>query len=108
MNFSNPFFPRHAFLFKGGGSAPAVVAPPEPVAPPPPATATPAAPIFAPTAPAASQSAPEVTQARIDARKQAAKRKGLNSTILAGADAVAGSSTTGGSGGNKNTLLGGG
>jgi hypothetical protein len=111
MNLTDLTFPPNDRRFKGGGgSAPAPVAPPEPVAAP--AATTPQAPLFAPAAPAASTSAPEATQARVDARKQAAKRKGINSTILAGADAAgplggaAAGSPIGGSG--KSTLLGGG
>ena len=76
----NPFWPRHAFLFKGGGGTPATPAPP--AAPP-------------------SSTSVEVTQAKRDARKQQQQRAGISSTVLAG--------ETGGLAGTeqKKTLLGG-
>jgi hypothetical protein len=90
MNSLNPFFPRHAFVFKGGGGgAPAMPAPPAP-----PATAT----------------STEVVQAKIDAKRNAKSKTGIDSTIL-------GSASGGGSGpmapaaganGGKSALLGGG
>lgn len=96
MNFNRPFWPRHAFVFKGGAAAPS------------------AANIPAPPAPSASTSAPEVVQQQQDARKNAARKQGINSTILAGG--LASNPFTGdkssagltGSGGGKTTLLGGG
>lgn len=116
MNNLTAFFPRHAFAFKGGGGAPTVIAPP--VATPPPAvatvdttTATPTTPptIMAAAAPAASITSPTVTQAQIDARRAAGKRKGLGSTILSGVPAPANDGgTLGGGSSGKNTLLGGG
>lgn len=59
----NPFWPKHAFKFKGSPtpSAPDAVAPPPA---PPIATAT------------------EVMQAKLDARRNAQRKQGINSTIL--------------------------
>jgi hypothetical protein len=90
MNFSNPHFPRHAFVFKGGLGAAANT------------------PIAAPPAPPASESSLEVTQAKMDARKQAKNRQGIASTILAGG--LSGNSNTSApaAAGGKTTLLGGG
>lgn len=95
-------FPPHAFLFKGGGGGSST---PQQVPPPPaPTLAMPA-----PAAPPVTSSAIEVTQARLDAKKQAKARKGLNSTILAGAGGESEGSTGGLLGGaGKGTLLGGG
>lgn len=50
-------------------------------------SSTPAGPIAAPAAPA-STSALEVTQAKIDAARQAKNKKGINSTILQGQQAL--------------------
>lgn len=84
MNHTNPFFPRSTCLFKGGASG------------------TPAMP--APPAPPATSTSVEVTQAKIDAKRQAKAKQGVNSTILGGASADAMAPAAGG----KNTLLGGG
>jgi hypothetical protein len=105
-------FPPHAFAYKGGGSsapAPVVQAPP----PPPPPAPTPAPPpvVVQSTvaAPPVTQSAIEVTQSRIDARRQAKGRKGLKDTILAGAMASRETQNAlGGTPAGKSTLLGGG
>lgn len=86
MNFHNPFFPRHAFLFKGGASIPA-------------------GPVQAPPAPPAAETSTAVTEAKLDAKRQAKARHGLNSTILAGD--TAGQLDAANPGG-KSTVLGGG
>lgn len=100
MNLYDLFYPRHSVRFKGGNGAPAAPLPPTPTAPPP---------IQAPAAPPATTNAIEVTQARADAKRQAAGRKGINSTILGGADQNNNQTQAlGGSGNGKNTLLGGG
>ena len=66
---SNPFWPRHSFVFfKSGGGGGGQAAAPVIQSTPPPPTAT----------------AVEVQQATRDARKQAGKRKGQQATILAG------------------------
>lgn len=112
MNFTHPHFPRSTQLFKGGGStaAPTVLAPP-PAVTPPPAVITPAAPATPPIAaaagPAATLASPSVTQIQTDARRAAAKKRGLNSTILTGAGPQPDNSTLGG-GRAGGTLLGGG
>jgi hypothetical protein len=111
MRIRLSLFPPHAFAFKSGGggggsSAPAVQAPPAPPAAPIPAPA----PVVVPTtvaAPPVTSSSIEVTQSRIDARRQAKGRKGLNSTIRAGAMASKEDGLGGGAAG-KNSLLGGG
>lgn len=81
----NPFWPKHSMLFKGGSSGATTVAPAvsAPAATPPTATTV------------------EVQQAARDARKQASRRRGLQSTVLAG--------ETGGYGAEngKTTVLGG-
>jgi hypothetical protein len=103
MNFARSFFPPHAFRFKGGasaGSQPYAAYTPPPTAP---VIQTPA-----PPAPPATNSAIEVTQARIDAKRTASKKKGLASTILAGAGGSAASEGSLSSPTGKNTLLGGG
>lgn len=75
MNIAiNPFWPKHAFKFKGGGSKPVV---PKAI---PPVTTT----------------ATEVNDAERQARLAAAKRKGMQSTLLAGGDAGAGMDQGGG------------
>lgn len=112
MNFTHPFHPRSTQLFKGGGStaAPTVLAPPPAVTPPPAIVnppVTPAPQLVAPAAPAASLASPSVTQVQTDARRAAAKKRGLNSTILTGAGAQQDNSSLGGAGG-RGTLLGGG
>jgi hypothetical protein len=66
---SNPFWPRHSFVFfksGGGGQQPA------------PQT------IVSSTPPPPTSTNVEVQQAQRDQRKQAAKRKGVQATILAG------------------------
>lgn len=107
-------FPPHAFRHKGGGGGGSSAAPPvqpAPVIAPVPVAATPA-PLYAPPGPAASSSGPETEQARLEAKRLLRARKGIGSTILAGADltgANAGQSALGGGGAaGKNTLLGGG
>ncbi len=62
MTSTNPFFPRHNHVFKGGGT------PSAPPAPVPPVT----------------QASAEVAQASLQAKRDAAKRKGYSSTLLAG------------------------
>jgi hypothetical protein len=77
---------KHTFRFKmggGGGGAPTVTS-----TPPPP-----------------TQQSVEIQDAQRDARKQAAKRKGLNQTILAGE--TGGYQPTMGNTGSKPTVLGG-
>ena len=108
MNSRQHLFPPFAFQYKGGGGAPAQVAPPALLdAPAPVAAPVTAAPIIqAPPAPAASFNSPETIQARVDAQRASARRRGLNSTILAGAPGETG--TLGGGGSGKNVLLGGG
>jgi hypothetical protein len=53
-------------------------------------------------------SATELTQARVDARRQAKARKGIGSTILAGAGQRGGTDRGQTLAGGANTLLGGG
>lgn len=78
---------KHSFAFMGGGGAPRQA----PIAPPiPPVTSTNA----------------DVQQAATDTRIQAAKRKGLNSTILAG-ETGGTTGTSGFPGIQTKTLLGG-
>lgn len=114
MNFTHPFHPRSTQLFKGGGSsaAPTVIAPPPAVTPPPAVVSPPtvAAPqLAAPAAPVASLASPSVTAVQTDARRAAAKKRGLNSTILSGVGgANADKSNSLSVGGGGNTLLGGG
>lgn len=88
MNTCHPYFPRSTSLFKGSNP--------------------PAGPIQAPPAPPPSESSIEVTQAKIDAKKQAKARGGYQSTVLAGntTPAAAGQDQT--NPGGKNTVLGGG
>jgi hypothetical protein len=78
MNFANPFFPRHAFVFKGGGgggaATPAYQAPAAT-----PATAKPPAAI-----PPVTERTIEVETASRQSKVDAKKRKGLRSTLLAG------------------------
>ncbi len=65
----------------------------------------PATPVIpAPPPPAATQTSVEVTQAKLDAKRQAKAKTGINSTILAGSDSLGGAMP----GAGKNTLLGGG
>lgn len=93
MPHINPFWPKHSFKFKGAKPTTAAQEQSSIIAPPPaPPVAT----------------AGEVLQAKTDARRQASKKQGINSTIL-------GRGYLGGSeGGNamapspKSTLLGGG
>ncbi len=61
-----PFWPKHSMVFKGGGGGGS--APPVAAGTPPPATTTTA----------------EVVQAKRDSRRQGMKKKGIQSTILAG------------------------
>jgi hypothetical protein len=91
MNINKPLFPSHAFVFKGGGGG-----------------GTPA--IGAPPAPAASATSVEVTQAKIDAKRQAKARSGYNSTVLGSADegSAKGSLAPAAGGNGKTALLGGG
>lgn len=109
MTYRNFLFPPNAQRFKGGGggTAPAMIAPPVAAPPPTPVTApaTPAPTIQAPPAPTATQDGPNVVQARIDARRAQAKKRGINSTILQGAGDEGGAQLLGG---GKTTLLGGG
>lgn len=78
MNISNPFFPRHAFVFKGGGGGgtPAASAPvyqaPAAVSKPPAAV------------PPVTERTIEVEMASRDSKLAAKKRKGFRSTLLAG------------------------
>lgn len=113
MNTKHPTFPRDTNLYKGGTPAAAqtiIQQAPTPVAAPAPTTP----PItFAPPAPAASASATELTQAKVDAKKQLTKRQGINSTILGRATGDAPSPASSPAMGaapssGKNTLLGGG
>lgn len=69
MNANNPFWPKHAFVFKIGGPsvAPQIAA----------------APIPAPTPPVSSTNA-EVAQAEHDFAKQGLLKKSVKKTILAG------------------------
>lgn len=81
MNFTtNPYWPKHAFKFFGGGASSG--APQQVYAPTPPVT----------------QTAPEISQAKTDARRQASRRQGYASTLLAG--------ETGGTQDQKKSLLG--
>ena len=77
-------------FFKGGGGS-----------------STPAGPT-APPAPPATQSSLEVTQAKIDAAKQAKNKKGINSTILQGQQPLGGDDTNKPAAAGGSTLLGGG
>jgi len=91
MNFTKPFLTRATFMFKGGGGGGGTPAMPAPPAPPPTASAI------------------EVTQAKLDAKRQAKAKGGINSTILAGEtgeSGQAGALAQASSG--KTTLLGGG
>lgn len=85
MNFHHPFFPRCTSHFKG--------------------STPPAGPIQAPPAPPASETSIEVTEAKLDAKKQAKARTGFNATVLAGPFTP---SAGGDNPGGKNTVLGGG
>lgn len=110
MMHKQQHFPPHAFPAKGGGGGAAPPVPPAPVITSTPAAATPA-PLYAPPGPVASSSGPETEQARLEAKRLARSRKGIGSTILAGADLTgvnAGQSALGGSAAGKNSLLGGG
>lgn len=89
MNLTHPFFPRHAFVFKGGSSS-----------------SVPAGPIPAPPAPPASTSDIAVTEAKMEAKKQAQQKRGITSTILGGEAAAAPGAPNPSSG--KNVILGGG
>lgn len=82
---------KHAFLFKSGGRAGG-------------AGGAPGATVMSSAPPPTTQSV-EVQQAQRDARKQAAKRKGLSQTILAGE--TGGVQPLGGTGQQKPTVLGG-
>lgn len=89
MNTRHPHFPRDTSLFKGG-------------------SAIPPGPVQAPPAPPPSETSTSVTEAKLDAKRQAKARHGLSSTILAG-DATPGSGGQDQTNpGGKNTLLGGG
>jgi hypothetical protein len=86
-----------------------------PAATPPPAVAAPdakgaaAAPIAASAAPAATMTSPSVAMMQTDARRAAARKRGINSTILTGQ--AAGSSPgskLGNSASGGTTMLGGG
>lgn len=85
MNISNPFFPRHAFAFKGGGGgggSPAYAATPTPPTVQPSAvTPTPKAPAAVPPV---TERTIEVEMASRESKLAAKKRKGLRSTLLAG------------------------
>lgn len=102
MNFTHPFFPRHSCLHKSGGGAgyqdnPQITpAPSAGPAPTPTVLQTPA-----PAAPPATSSTPDVMTVKNDAKRQAAKKKGLNSTILGDPNALGGSAPAGLSGGVK-------
>jgi hypothetical protein len=87
MDFNRPLFPPNAFRFKSGGG-----------------TDPKAGPIQAPPAPSAAPASVEVTQAKLDAKRNAKAKTGINSTILAGNEAFAPAQQAGG----KNTILGGG
>jgi hypothetical protein len=100
MNFTHPFFPRHQFLHKGGGSGDAPELAPAPVSAPAPTPTVLQTP--APAAPSATAASPDVMTAKNDAKKAAAKKKGLNSTILGDPNALGGAAS------KPNTLLGGG
>ena len=84
----NPFFPKHAFKFKGStpASAPDAIAPPPA---PPTATAT------------------EVMQAKLDSRRQASKKQGLNSTILSRGSLGSNEGANAPAAQQKSTILGG-
>jgi hypothetical protein len=69
MRNSNPFWPRHAFLFKGGGSSQAAAIQSAPVPTP---------------APPVTSSAAEVIQAENDIAKQNLAKKSVKKTIFAG------------------------
>ena len=81
----NPFFPRHSVLFKGGSSKSLDQAPSIP-------------------APAPTTSNVDVQQKRREELKKQKKRRGLQSTIIAGREQALG----GGIEPDKNVLLGGG
>ncbi len=68
MTHHNPFFPRHGFLFKGGGSQVQQIQ---------------SAPIPVP-APPVTSSAPEVLQARQDLAQENLMKKTIKKTIFAG------------------------
>lgn len=79
MNFHRPFFPCHAFVFKGGGGGSA--ASPSTVYQQP----TPAAPTKPPAAvPPVTERTIEVEMASRESKLAAKKRKGFKSTLLAG------------------------
>lgn len=83
MNIARPFFPRHAFAFKGGGGGGSVAAPaPAPTYTAP--AATPAAPKPPSAVPPVTERTVEVEAAARQTRIDAKKRKGLRSTLLAG------------------------
>jgi hypothetical protein len=67
MSRHNPFWPKHAFLFKGGSPAPAIASAPVPIAAPP-VTGTSA----------------EVIQAQQDYASQNLLKKSVKKTIYAG------------------------
>lgn len=79
MNISRPFFPRHAFVFKGGGGGGGSVAAPAPSYTAPAATPKPPAAV-----PPVTERTVEVEAAARQTRIDAKKRKGLRSTLLAG------------------------
>lgn len=74
MNIAHLFFPRHAFVFKGGGGAA-----PAPVYQAPAAVAKPPAAV-----PPVTERTVEVEAASRQTKIDAKKRKGLRSTLLAG------------------------
>ena len=65
-------FPKHAFLFGGGGTTAAPVTPPITAVPVPPA------------APPVTSTNAEVVQTQQDARRQALKKRGFSKAIYAG------------------------
>ena len=78
MNFTHPFFPRATFLFKGGGGGvPApVAAPVQTIVQPAPVAPRPVPPVTDRTS--------EVVAAERQSKLDAAKKKGIRSTLLAG------------------------
>jgi hypothetical protein len=98
------FFPPNAYAFKGGAGAMPSTTYVQQQAPAP-TLQTPT-----PPAPPATTSSMEVNQARLDARRQAGAKKGLQSTILAGATGGQSESRNGlaTTSTGKATLLGGG